>query len=56
MINESWVCCYDRLCCFFSRGVKGEGDVPFPVGETIMNYSRTFAVLGKKGPGCAAID
>lgn len=19
MINESWVCCYYRLCCFFSR-------------------------------------
>lgn len=25
MINESLVCCYYRLCCFFSRGVKEEG-------------------------------
>lgn len=53
MINESWVCCFYRLCCFFLKGSEGGGDVPFPVRETIISY-RTFAVLGKNGPDCAA--
>lgn len=38
----------------FLKGSEGGGDVPFPVGETIISY-RTFAVLPKKGPDCAAV-
>lgn len=44
MINESEVCCYCRLCCFFSR----EGDVPFPVGETIISCRKCAGLGGKK--------
>lgn len=39
----------------FLKGSEGGGDVPFPVGETIISY-RTFAVLGKKGPDCATVQ
>lgn len=41
---------------FFLKGSEGGGDAPFPVGETVISY-RTFAVLGRKGPGgCTKIE